>query len=31
MRRIGGDDGRYNMQIVEGEPVIRESVQRLKK
>lgn len=31
VRRIGGDDSRYNMQIVEGELVVRESVSRLKK
>ena len=31
VRRIGGDDSRCNMQIVEGELVFRESVRKLKK
>lgn len=31
VRRIGGDDSRCNMQIVEGEPVFRESVKKPEK
>lgn len=31
VRRIGGDDSRCNMQIVEGDLVFRESVRKLKK